>query len=460
MKETSNVLAVVFSGLAIAALVPAGSHAQEQSADRHHRYQLLDLGTLGGPTSLIFSLTDVLNSRGTVASCADLTTPNPNVSNGNPYITPDPFSAHGVVSDDGGFVDLGTLPGGSNSCTQAINARGWIVGGSENGAIDPLTGYPEVRAVLWRNGKIRNLGTLGGHESVAFAINERGQVAGFASNAIPDSFPDSVFAFGGTQAHAFLWKDGAMQDLGTLGGPNSIAFNVNDRGQVAGNANTSFTPNPVSGNLPVSPFLWDDGHMIDLGTLGGTFASENNLNNTGQVVGFSKLTGDVGFHPYLWSRGRLADLGTFGGKNGTAMALNDAGDVVGWAELPIPCAGCGEPGQQEYHAALWSRGTMTDLGFALGDRCSQAEAINSKRQVVGGSGACHGAVNAFLWERGGPMIDLNTLVPAGSALHLMDAILINDRGDIAGMGILPNGDLHTFLLVPCDGRDNGKSCEN
>ena len=117
-----------------------------------------------------------------------------------------PFVSHAVVSQNGVFVDLGTLPGGSNSCTQWINSRGWIVGGSENGAIDPLTGYPEVRAVLWKDGTIRDLGTLGGHESVASAINRSGQVAGLASNDIPDSFAGG-FAFGATQVHAFLWDE-------------------------------------------------------------------------------------------------------------------------------------------------------------------------------------------------------------------------------------------------------------
>ena len=169
------------------------------------------------------------------------------------------------------FVDLGALPGGSNSCTQSINSRGWIVGGSENGAIDPLTGYPEVRAVLWKDGTIRDLGTLGGNESVASAINRSGQVAGFASNDIPDSFAGD-FALGATQVHAFLWDGGAMRDLGTLGGPNSIAFNLNDRGQIAGDSNISFTPNST-GNLTRVPFLWDDGKMINLGTLGGTYAA-------------------------------------------------------------------------------------------------------------------------------------------------------------------------------------------
>jgi probable HAF family extracellular repeat protein len=265
---------------------------------------------------------------------------------------------------------------------------------------------------------------------------------------------ESLDLFGAAQTHAFLWKAGTMLDLGTLGGPNSYGYNVNDRGQVAGRSNTNVIPDPATGIPAVHPFLWTDGTMIDLGTLGGTSGGQNNLNNLGQVVGSSALAGDGSFHPYLWSRGRLTDLGTFGGKNGDANWINDSGDAVGWAEFAIPCPGCGEPGDQVYHAALWKHGTVIDLGFAPGDRCSVATAINSRGQVVGASGMCHGARNAFLWESGGPMIDLNSLVPAGSALHLTEADIINDHGDIAGVGVLPNGDQHTYLLVPC-----GEGCD-
>jgi probable HAF family extracellular repeat protein len=449
MKHKNRILTALLLGFGACASAPLRSYAQEKPPEHHH-YILKDLGTLGGPTSLLFGLTGPMNNKGTVVSCADTPAPNPNFANGSPYITPDPFVAHGVYSEKGAFVDLGVLPGGSNSCTQWINSREWTVGGSENGRLDPLTGYPEVRAVLWKHGKIHDLGTLGGNESVAYAINDAGDVVGFASNAIPDSLTGYMYAFGATQTHAFLWKDGVMHDLGTLGGPDSIAFNVNERGQVAGNSFTSFTGNSVSPIPVAAPFLWENGKMINLGGLGGTYTAENDLNNRGQVVGFSFIAGDVAFHPFLWSEGKLFDLGTFGGTYGEAIWLNDSGDVVGWADLPIPCPGCGELGDQVYHAALWKHGKMIDIGPVEGDRCSVADDINSQGQVVGASGICFGAVNAFLWEDSGPAVDLNALVPVGSPLHLREAISINDRREITGNGVLPNGDIHTFLLIPCD----------
>jgi probable HAF family extracellular repeat protein len=192
---------------------------------------------------------------------------------------------------------------------------------------------------------------------------------------------------------------------------------------------------------PVHPFLWHHGRMLDLGTLGGALALTGTLNNRGQVVELSFLAGDSVFHPFLWHRGGLSDLGTLGGDKGSANSLNHGGEVVGEADLP---------GSQTHHAFLWRHGVITDLGTQDGDPCSIAFSINSRGQIVGGSTDCSSSLHAFLWEQGGPMIDLNTFVPASSDLTLTEATLINDRGEIAVQGVLPNGDTHAVLLVPCD----------
>ena len=105
------------------------------------------------------------------------------------------------------------------------------------------------------------------------------------------------------------------------------------------------------------------------------------------------------------------------------------------------------------HAFLWQHGVMTDLGTTPGDPCATAFYVNSQGQIVGDGGPCGVGGRAWLWENGGPIVDLNTLAIPGSGLHLADADFINDRGEIACHGYLPNGDAHAVLLIPqgdCD----------
>jgi probable HAF family extracellular repeat protein len=198
-----------------------------------------------------------------------------------------------------------------------------------------VTGINEFRAVIWKGDEIEELGTFGGNVSQTTQINERGQAPGFAQNTTPDPFSIYYFQFfgssGGTQTRAFLWEKGHMQDLGTLGGPDAAASFVSNRGQVAGASYTNSTPNAITTIPTEDPFLWENGKMIDLGSLGGTFGFPNALNNRGQVVGQSNLVGDQpgNFDPFLWDGEKLIDLFTtsVGGNPLTANAINDAGEV-------------------------------------------------------------------------------------------------------------------------------------
>ncbi len=463
-------------GVLVGLSTPVRLTAQENDEHRNHRhkYKLIDVGTFGGPNSFLNDgfppISQDLNNRGKVVGEAETSTPDPYAPN---CFTSDCVVTHGFDWHEGVLTDLGTLTGPTNSSFAiTINERGLIVGASENGAIDPITGRPEVNAVLWKKGHIMNLGTLGGTQSNAVAVNNRGQVVGGALNTIPDPFEANFNSFlffrGVTQEHAFLWENGVMRDLGTLGGPDSFPWSINDRGQIAGWALTNSIPNPVTNFPTQDPFLWvpcdrdrwdsndcnsdpesataKSGKMIDLGTLGGTQGITDALNNRGEVVGQSNLAGDLTFHPFLWHDGELIDLGTLGGDSGTASWINEEGEVVGWAN---------NQGNQALLAFLWKDGVMTDLGTVDGDPCSVALMNNSRGQVVGQSGIC-GAVNhGFLWENGGPMIDLNTLIRPDSTLRVIDAVFINDRGEISGLGALPNGNIHVVLLIPCNGDHPG-----
>jgi probable HAF family extracellular repeat protein len=237
-----------------------------------------------------------------------------------------------------------------------------------------------------------------------------------------------------------------MRDLGTLGGPDSWGFYVNEKGQVAG---FSFSP-----DLSLHPFLWNQGEMIDLGSFGGTYGFAKALNNRGQVAGSMNLSGDQNSHPFLWDRGTLIDLGTLGGDNANGQAMNEAGEVVGEADNSIRCTpDCDHP--QVYRPFLWRHGVMTDLGAVRGDRCGNAYSINARTQVVGANSHCHGFVDAFLWENG-LIYNLNDLIAGPAPLHLVVALYITDEGLIVGTGVPPGVSVyddetlgHVFVLVPC-----------
>lgn len=421
-------------------------------AAQHTHYKLVDMGTLGGPASYVtepgFGFGElVLNSRGEVTGKSD--TPTPNNGSGNcPPICFDTkvfrWQSRGLMPLDG----LSTII--NNSDVASINSRGWIAGNSATGDIDPITGGQIVHGVLWKENKPIDLGTLGGLESTAAYVNDGGDVVGFSTiNTSPDPF-----SFLGGPIHPFIWENGVIRDLGTLGGPDALPGPscTNERShQVTGGSFINSTPNPETGVPTVHPFLWENGKMTDLGTLGGTLTAfllddAQCVNNRGQVAGVSTLPGDQIIHPFLWDHGVLTDLGTLGGDFTITTWFNDVGELVG---------GTTTAGEAMFDATLWEGGAVTDLGTLDGDCASLAHSLNSTGQIVGESDSCDGiTIRAVLWDKG-EIVDLNTLIPPNSDLQLGIAENINDRGEIVGWGGRPAGceDVfacgHAFLLIPC-----------
>ncbi|MGP8180005.1 MAG: hypothetical protein ACLP1E_04340 [Acidimicrobiales bacterium] len=441
-------LFVTVSAISAVALValPTSSAA---IASSQPQYTLIDLGTFGGPQADVGN-GPFLGNSAVVAGTADTATLDPYGSkdsgsfNGDRYVQHTYLWSHGVLTDLGA---LGPDPAKNSSYANWLSPRGAVAGLSDNGTIDPLTHDEEVDPVVWQDGKITNLGTFGGDEGQAFGMNSHGEVTGVADNATPDKY--SMLG-DGQQTRAFLWANGHLRDLGTLGGPDSFGWFINDHGQVIGVSYTSATPDPVTGQPPASVFLWQDGTMRDLGNLGGSvpaFGGVDAFNDAGEIAGQSNLAGNKIFHAFLWDGHKMIDLGTFGGALSSPLWMNDRGEVIGWADLPkILGSNLGEPGDQMYRAALWDKGVSTDLGTLPNDICSTAWGINDEGVIVGAAGFCHGAVDAFIYENG-KMVNLNSLV-AFSPLHLTDALTINDAGDIVGEGVLPNGDMRNFLLIP------------
>jgi probable HAF family extracellular repeat protein len=429
-----------------------------QLAAQQPRYRLIDMGTFDGDASELNNGGDgnnavtVLNNRGELVGWAATPTHDPF----------DPFCLdeacrliHAFKWQNGTRTDLGTLPGGANSQAVWISSNGLVAGISENGETDPLLpGFPELHGVLWRDGRITDLKTLpeGGYESFANAVNSRGQVVGGALNKVSD-FPNSMAGPGlfPTQTRAFLWQDGVMKDLDTLGGPDAMAQFISERGQVVGWSYTSSATNtscPFFLPLATGSFIWDEKNgMRNLGTLGGTCVIATGVSDNGLVVG-DNVNNEPIQRAFIWKDGIIQDLGgTIGGNQAGAEGINETGQIVGFATLA---------GELLSHATLWRGvGEMTDLGVLDGDLCSFASSINSKAQTVGASQAgtqengCtfDNTTSAVLWENGS-IFDLNTLIPPGASLHLQWAEDINDRGEIAGTGS-ENGNLHAFLLIPC-----------
>ncbi len=161
------------------------------------------------------------------------------------------------------------------------------------------------------------------------------------------------------------------------------------------------------------------------------------------------------FHVYLAHR--LHDefqVSSLGGTFGNIpFDINNKGQVVGQSDLP---------GDTVHHGFFWENGKITDVGSLPGLPMSVAPWINNQRRVVGFSKDANGDDSssvAFLWQNG-VLTDLNALIPAGSSLFLMEAVAINDHGQIAGWGRPANGDIRPFLLTPCQVNVEGPTCQN
>ena len=450
MNRTISVPAALITLSAILVPVHVAAQAGPAGESKHHHYKLIDIGTFGGPRSFVNpgsgnefgTYVMVLNSGGSVTGWAETSTPDPFPAF---CFSDDCVIAHTFVWKNGAKLDMGALPGGASSAGNWISTNGLIAGLSQNGETDPLIpGVPEVRATLWAHGRIIDLGILpeGGFESIANAVNSKGQVVGLATNAIPD--PNSMVG-SGFQTRAFSWRNGAMEDLGTLGtGTNAQAILINERGQVVGWSYVNSLPtNNCLFAFVTGSFIWDQEiGMRNLGSLGGRCTEATDMNNRGQVVGFSNLPGDLSEHGFLWDNGSFQDLGgSLGGNSQGPFAMNERGEAVGFANLP---------GDNVFHAVLWRHvGDLIDLGGVGADQCSFATSINARTQVVGTSGDCVSTAHVFLWEDGS-MSDLNSLIEPNSPLHLELTETINDHGEIAGTGSDANGNTHAFLAIPCD----------
>jgi probable HAF family extracellular repeat protein len=355
------------------------------------------------------------------------------------------------------ITDLPSL-GGQNNRANSINNRGWLAGYSN------LAGNQSRHAALWRDGALTDLGTLGGPNSnVTWSVKANsGIISGISQTATPDplgeAWSSAAFYPGATGTGfinlGFVWENGVMRALPTLGGNNGFATGANSRGQIVGWAENNVhdaTCVPPQ-QLQFLPVVYGK-NPNDIAALplpaGDTSGAATGINEQGQVVGISGICDQAvgrftAKHALLWDKnGNIVDLGNLGAPFwNTPTNINQRGDVVGFAGAP------GDPDGNFLQAFLWTAESgMQALGFLPGDVHSEAYGINEKRQVVGLSCDADGNCRAFIWQNG-VMTDLNSLKPASYTATLEQARDIDEAGEIAGRSLDPVTGRKAFLATP------------
>ena len=300
-------------------------------------------------------------------------------------------------------TNLGTL-GGNESVGYGINNLGQVVGYSR---YDPNSVY--YHAFLYSDGIMTDLGTFGGPYSLASDINDSGQIVGYAYSNSSTFYP-------------FLYENVTKTQLSAPG----VGAGINSQGHIVGNVGT-----------PTLAFLYKDGNLTYIGTLGGLESRARGINNSGQIVGESNVPGGGPRKAFLYSNGVMINLGTLSGHTHSyGRAINDLGVVVGESDIPN---GSGL-------AFIYKDGIMSALG-TLGGTKNYAYSINNLNQAVGYSNTPGGVSHACLYYEDGTIFDLNDLIPPNSGWELQFASDINDAGQIVGYGVI-NGNTRGFLLTP------------
>lgn len=250
----------------------------------YSEFQMKNLGTLGGATSYAYGI----NRSGQVVGHADTKS----------------GTTHAFLYEKGKMADIGTL-GGSNSFAYGINDAGQIVGQAQ-------TTSGTYHAFVYQHGGMTDLGSFAGGNSTAYRINNNGIIVG-------SSYINA------TDFHAFSYQNGVMKDLGNGPGyTDSEAFGINDKGDIVGYTETADASQ-------VRGFIYKNGQLTNLPSLGGNSSYAADINKRGVTAGYSQI-GDGSFHSVAYVPKITFDLGTLPqGVFSFALAVNNHNDIVGYS---------------------------------------------------------------------------------------------------------------------------------
>jgi probable HAF family extracellular repeat protein len=342
----------------------------------------------------------------------------------------------------------------------SFNDEGWTEIMAQNlppGEQDSLFGtFLSGRTLLDIDGFKLDLDTPGGRSTTNNwgEINDFGLIVGDSETAVPDPKREEICGFGThLTCRPFLWEFPKMKAFPTLGGNNGQARAINEGGQIVGFAENGALDSTCQANATniriALPVMWEKGTAKALFSVG---LDKNGvafwINDLGQAGGYSGNC-TTALHGVSWENGivsPLLDLGT----GAIAQGINNRGQIVGQV---------GSPDSSTFYAAVWqnrAHGAVTNLRTAPGDAAAFASGINGRGQVVGSPlDSNFNWSHAFIWQHI-VMTDLNTLFPASSNLFPVKANKINKRGQFSGMAIVLSGpharDIHAFLATPVNER--------
>jgi probable HAF family extracellular repeat protein len=317
------------------------------------------------------------------------------------------------------ITDPGDLPECVYTALASINNQGKVVGYAYKGVghgVD-MMGH----AFLWENGKMTPLRTLGGKYNHAIGINNRDEIIGDADNNDKQTLP-------------VIWRNGGKDRPIPLSTTNGYAACINDKGVIVGSDEAIFLWT-MGNRAPLGFPLWKD-----------HFYRPVAINSQGDIAGYVSGPPDIGFtatpeSSFFYQAGKIHDLETLGGARCQCKGMNEAGIMVGWATNI----------RNKQRACLWKEGKAQEL-IAPDVQSSEASGINNNGDIVGFYITTKEKWKACLWKDG-RAIDLNTCLPPGSGWELFDATGINDAGQIIGTGYHKNKQ-RSFILTPLAKRKN------